>query len=554
MSHCKHLAAGFGLVLGLAASLPSAAASWPGSEVLFLIGDLNGNNDEWKTAFEEATRRWTDVPTGFRFRAERRSGTGLCTRSGDNNVVFSADSCGDAWGGSTLGVTQYWTRNGELIKADILFNSGKNWNIYDGPMQFSAVDFRRVAMHEAGHAVGLSHSSSADVLMSPSVNDTYLPVLDDINALRGNYNSVTHVLTVTNSGNGRVRIEPLVNGTGVLQGNTLYTSNYSAALDCNNPSCNITIQDGLRLKLTAIADNGNNFVSWDGIAAQGSTAELSPLFQDRAITANFSSTAVDTDGDGIPDSQDTDDDNDGLSDIQEQALGTDPLKPDTDGDGRGDADDNCPLLANSDQKDTDGDGAGDLCDPDDDNDGLSDQEETGLGTDPLKPDSDGDGHGDAEDAFPLDAAEWADADGDGIGDRADNCPAVVNPAQRDTDGDGQGNACDMDDDGDGVADAADAFPLDPDESVDSDGDGIGNQADADDDGDGVADDSDNCPLVANADQADADGDGVGDVCDTAGSSTSPSRSLSGAGAPAPGWLLLLSSLLTLRILRRRRSA
>ena len=45
-----------------------------------------------------------------------------------------------------------------------------------------------------------------------------------------------------------------------------------------------------------------------------------------------------------------------------------------------------------------------------------------------------------------------------------------------------------------MADADDAFPLDPDETVDTDGDGVGNNADGDDDGDGVADADDPHPL------------------------------------------------------------
>ena len=52
----------------------------------------------------------------------------------------------------------------------------------------------------------------------------------------------------------------------------------------------------------------------------------------------------------------------------------------------------------------------------------------------------------------------------------------------------------MDDDNDGVPNADDAFPQDPDESVDTDGDGIGNNADTDDDNDGVPDTDDACPL------------------------------------------------------------
>lgn len=73
---------------------------------------------------------------------------------------------------------------------------------------------------------------------------------------------------------------------------------------------------------------------------------------------------------------------------------------------------------------------------------------------------------------------FPDTDGDGVMNSNDNCPLVRNPSQRDTDGDGAGNACDADDDNDTVADTAD-----------------------------------NCPLVSNADQADFDLDGIGDACD-----------------------------------------
>ena len=59
---------------------------------------------------------------------------------------------------------------------------------------------------------------------------------------------------------------------------------------------------------------------------------------------------------------------------------------------------------------------------------------------------------------------------------------------------GGGGMVDGDDDSDGVSNANDAFPQDPDESVDTDGDGIGNNADTDDDNDGVADTDDACPL------------------------------------------------------------
>src|SRR5205809_6791704 len=66
----------------------------------------------------------------------------------------------------------------------------------------------------------------------------------------------------------------------------------------------------------------------------------------RAPTARQVSAGPDSDGDGVPDSQDN------------CPLIPNPDQQDTDGDGIGDVCDNCPTIANPDQHDTDGDGIG----------------------------------------------------------------------------------------------------------------------------------------------------------------------------------------------------
>ena len=73
----------------------------------------------------------------------------------------------------------------------------------------------------------------------------------------------------------------------------------------------------------------------------------------------------------------------------------DACDPDADGDGFSNDDDNCPFTANADQANSDGDGAGDACDDcpdaDDVNAWTTGIPELGIDPKPLQPDSDGDG-------------------------------------------------------------------------------------------------------------------------------------------------------------------
>jgi hypothetical protein len=276
---------------------------------------------------------------------------------------------------------------------------------------------------------------------------------------------------------------------------------------------------------------------------------------------------IDTDFDGINDGQEVlnnsnpldpndpnpgageDDDQDGLTNAQEIALNLDPNKPDTDGDGLNDglevangldADDaNDPGNA-----DSDGDGISDRdellngtdrfdendpapIDEDPDQDGLTNEEENNLGTDPNNPDSDNDGVNDGEEINlgldPLDN----DSDNDGVDDGNDAFPldpdnGNPNPDQ-DSDQDGLTDAEEIalgsnpnnpDSDGDGLIDGEDPTPTDA--NGDFDGDGLSdlmeiglgtNPKNADTDGDGLSDRIDPSPLDANGDK---DGDGISD--------------------------------------------
>jgi hypothetical protein len=182
--------------------------------------------------------------------------------------------------------------------------------------------------------------------------------------------------------------------------------------------------------------------------------------------------------------------------------------------------DNCNADSNADQADNDQDGKGDACDPDDDNDGVTDVDELAANMDPLSSDSDGDSIPDGvEYGNPPDAPTHSDEDGvidaldldsddDGLADSVESGPPL------DSNENGRPDFQEDDRDLDGYLDGADNCPSAPNPSqTDNDGDGDGDECDEDDDIDGIADVEDTCRLTANPGQADTDGDSIGDACE-----------------------------------------
>ncbi len=122
------------------------------------------------------------------------------------------------------------------------------------------------------------------------------------------------------------------------------------------------------------------------------------------------------------------------------------IPPDRDLDEWPDSSDNCPSNYNPGQENNDGDSLGDVCDPDDDNDGMPDDYETGRA---------------CLNKWVNDAA--ADPDADGLSNILERSPHATDPCNPDTD-------ADLLKDGTEVSTTA-TLPLNPDTDGDSCADG-----------------------------------------------------------------------------------
>jgi Tol biopolymer transport system component len=150
-----------------------------------------------------------------------------------------------------------------------------------------------------------------------------------------------------------------------------------------------------------------------------------------------------------------DTDGDGLTNERENSLGTDPLNPDTDGDGLSDGEEVDIYRTNPLNPDTDGDGL------------LDGAEVLTYGTDPLNPDTDGDGLNDGDEVSRGTDPLNPDTDNDGLPD-GEEVRLGTDPLNPDTDGDGlldgqENPICprplDPDSDGDGILDGMDLDPC-----------------------------------------------------------------------------------------------
>ncbi|MCW5812281.1 MAG: cadherin-like domain-containing protein [Labilithrix sp.] len=196
-----------------------------------------------------------------------------------------------------------------------------------------------------------------------------------------------------------------------------------------------------------------------------------------------------------------DSDNDGIPDDIEIAIGTDPNDADSDDDGVLDGDERDPAA------DTDGDGLINALDPDSDNDGLFDGTEMGLGC--SNPATDLSKRRCVPDADPSTTTDPLnkDTDGGGKSDGSEDAnlngrvdPGETNPIA----GQGADDASVTDTDGDGLSDALERFLGSDPNDADSDDDGLldGDEANPSDDTDGDG--------AKNVVDADSDNDGLFD--------------------------------------------
>jgi Matrixin len=169
---------------------------WPAGNVVLQLqlgesSALSNGARSWGEVAEATLTDWNAAIQTVQLQVVRDSNADKGDGNRINNVFFSSDVYGMDFGANVLAVTTTWRRGGTRTEGDVIFNNGRAWDAYDGSLKRSPTDFRRVALHEFGHVLGLDHpdenGQAVSAIMNSHVSNLDRLTPDDVAGVQSMY-------------------------------------------------------------------------------------------------------------------------------------------------------------------------------------------------------------------------------------------------------------------------------------------------------------------------------------------------------------------------------
>ncbi len=190
---------GFAAVVLILVSLASTAraydflgSTWPSGNIPMRLQldatatavtfPLSDGSTSWNSVAQSAIAEWNAKMSRSQMTSTTSTATsGMKYGDGINQVFFSTTIYGDAFDSRTLAVTLV-DQGDQTIRsdeADLIVNKTRSWNSYRGTLR-TAIDLRRVILHELGHVIGLTHPDEAGQNVVAIMNSTITNTIETL--------------------------------------------------------------------------------------------------------------------------------------------------------------------------------------------------------------------------------------------------------------------------------------------------------------------------------------------------------------------------------------
>lgn len=196
------------LVAASARAYDFTGTTWPNGSIPMTLAlgvapaqPLMDGSADFHVVAESALQELNQQMTRSQFTWTRDLDAARARNNNINNVFFATTIYGMAFDANTLAVTlsSFSPTTNRTRESDVIFNASSSlaWNSYRGALRPGIREFRRVALHEFGHVIGLDHPDEASppqsvaAVMNSIVGNTETLTADDIAGVRALYDAAS---------------------------------------------------------------------------------------------------------------------------------------------------------------------------------------------------------------------------------------------------------------------------------------------------------------------------------------------------------------------------